>query len=61
MCIPLENGESYSFHETLLALIASEQIAVMKDEINLIEKNLVKELVDLSFGHKSIGNKWFLD
>ena len=60
ICDSLDLDEPASYEEALTSLASHEWIVAMRDEMDSMAKNQVWELVDLSPGRKTIGNKWVL-
>ena len=60
ICDSLDLDEPASYEEALASLASQEWIVATRDEMDSMAKNQVWELVNLSPGHKTIGNKWVL-
>ena len=56
-----DEEEPKPIQQTLFGTKAKEWFEAMKEEMNSMELNRVWDLVDLSPGHKTIGNKWVLN
>ena len=54
MRAPLHFDESVS----LTSPTSNEWLVALRDEMSSMAKNQVRKFVDLSLGHKTIGNKW---
>ena len=56
-----DEEEPKTIQEALSGPTSNEWIKAMEEEMNLMESNHVWDLVELSLGHKTIGNKWVLN
>ena len=56
-----DEEELKTFKEALCGPTSKEWIKAMEEEMNSMKSNHVWDLVDLSLGRKTIGNKWVLN
>ena len=60
MITPHDDEEPKTVNEALSGPKAKEQIKVMEEEMESMKTNQVWNLIDLSPGRRTIGNKWIL-
>ena len=60
MIAPQNDGKPKIINEALSSPKAKEWIKTMEEEMESMNDNQVRDLVDLPSGRKSIGNKWIL-
>ena len=60
MCAMSDDTEPTSYEEVLTSPNRDQWLIAIKEEMDLMDKNKVWELVDLPLNRKAIGNKWVL-